>query len=212
MRPDRPMLSKKALAVMLSRLKPFRNPKRRDEQYATDPEIAATMLWMAYMAGDIEGKAVLDPGAGTGILGIGALALGAEKVIFIEKDAAAVSVLKENLEERGGAETIKATIETGTTLPKADTCIMNPPFGTQERHADTLFLEKAFAAAKVVYAIHKTATVPFLKRFAGKNGWTVAEVQDLSYPLKRTMKEHKKELARIATSIVVYRGQGGKAY
>ena len=77
--------SKKAVTVVLSGLKGFESPKVRVEQYSTDAEIAAEVLWYAYMKGDI-GKVSVDLGCGTGILGIGLLALGSEKVHFIDSD------------------------------------------------------------------------------------------------------------------------------
>ena len=64
--------SKGALAVILSKLKVFTAPKVRVEQYPTDAEIAAEVLWQAHMKGDI-GKVSADLGCGTGILGIGLL-------------------------------------------------------------------------------------------------------------------------------------------
>ncbi|HEY8443662.1 MAG TPA: 50S ribosomal protein L11 methyltransferase [Clostridia bacterium] len=47
---------------------------------------------------EIKDKTVLDVGCGSGILGLGALALGARKVIMIDNDQSAVKVAQENLE------------------------------------------------------------------------------------------------------------------
>ena len=76
------MRSKKELAILLSKLKTFDTPKTHLEQYSTDSEIAADILWFAYQNKDIEGKKIADFGCGTGILGIGALNLGANKILF----------------------------------------------------------------------------------------------------------------------------------
>src|SRR3989338_11601347 len=92
------IITKSRLAIILSKLRQFENPKFLDEQYTTDSEIAAMVLWNAYMSGNIKGKTIAYLGAGTGILGIGALLLGAKKVFFVEKDENAVKILKENLE------------------------------------------------------------------------------------------------------------------
>ena len=70
-------VSKGRLGVILSRLRVFYKAKVRVEQYPTDSEIAAQMLWESHLRGDIEGKVIVDLGCGTGILGIGALILGA---------------------------------------------------------------------------------------------------------------------------------------
>ncbi len=50
------------------------------------------------MLGPIEGTTVLDLFAGTGALGIEALSRGAERAVFVERDARVASVLRENLD------------------------------------------------------------------------------------------------------------------
>src|SRR3989344_1050805 len=91
--------SKSSLAIVLSSLKVFEGPKVKAEQYPIDSEIAAEVLWQAYLLGDISKVSVADLGAGTGILGIGALLLGAEKVYFVENDSLALETAKENLDQ-----------------------------------------------------------------------------------------------------------------
>ena len=54
------MLTKSGLAIKLSRLKAFSSPKLLSEQYPTDSEVAADVLWAAFMNGDIEGKIVAE--------------------------------------------------------------------------------------------------------------------------------------------------------
>ena len=56
------------------------------------------------MLGDIEGARVLDLFAGTGALGIEALSRGASHAVFVEQDARATRVLRENLESLGIGE------------------------------------------------------------------------------------------------------------
>jgi 16S rRNA (guanine966-N2)-methyltransferase len=53
------------------------------------------------MLGELDGAQALDLFAGTGALGIEALSRGAERVVFVERDAAAVGALKANLEQLG---------------------------------------------------------------------------------------------------------------
>ena len=88
--------SKSSLAVALSKLKLFSKPDVKLEQYPTDSEIAAEILWNAHMRGDLDNKIVADLGCGTGILGIGALLLGAKKVFFVDIDKNALEILKQN--------------------------------------------------------------------------------------------------------------------
>ena len=71
--------SKSSLAIILSKLKLFSKPQLNLEQYPTDSEIAAEVLWNAHMNDDLDNKVVADLGCGTGILGIGALLLHSKK-------------------------------------------------------------------------------------------------------------------------------------
>ena len=90
-------ITKSKLAIILSKLKVFDAPELESEQYPTDSETAAEVIWNAYLNGDIEGKNVADFGAGTGILGAGCLLLGAKSVYFVEHDEKAANILKENM-------------------------------------------------------------------------------------------------------------------
>lgn len=56
------------------------------------------------MLGELEGVVALDLFAGTGALGIEALSRGAERVVFVERDASAVVALRANLAALGLGE------------------------------------------------------------------------------------------------------------
>jgi putative methylase len=197
--------SKKALEVMLSRLRGFKEAKVSEEQYTTPSAIAAEVLWKAFFNGDIEGKAVIDLGAGTGILGLGSLLLGAKKVFLVDKDKESIAVLEENLKvvrdlgkDLGEAFIVeKDAVEFGE---KADTVIMNPPFGTKSKHADKEFLLKAFELADSIYSFHKTATEEYIVGLSERKGFRLAERFDFSFMLRNTMKHHRKKKEYIAVS------------
>ena len=53
------------------------------------------------MLGGVAGERVLDLFAGTGALGIEALSRGAGSAVFVERDAGALAVLRENLQALG---------------------------------------------------------------------------------------------------------------
>ena len=147
------MPTKSSLGIQLSRLNSFSKPVLRLEQYPTDPEIAASLLWDATMQGDIEGKSIADLGCGTGILGIGALILGAGDVSFFDVDEEALDVAKENLKIVGLQGSLNK-LDISDVSGSFDTVIMNPPFGAQARHADRRFLEKAIELAPIIKACY----------------------------------------------------------
>lgn len=71
---------------------------------ATRPTIDRVRESLFGVLGDLTGVRALDVYAGTGALGIEALSRGAESSVFVESRAAAVSVLKENIQSLGVAE------------------------------------------------------------------------------------------------------------
>lgn len=194
-------LSRSSLAIELSAIKGFSEPKVSVEQYMTDSEIAATVLWDAYMKGDIEGKVIADLGCGTGILGIGCLLLGAAKVYFVESDNLAMKAARENVEKmksEGSAEFFLGNVSKFDK--RADTIIMNPPFGTKSEHSDRKFLEKAFETSDMVYSFHKSETKGFIETFARDKNFIISQVIEFEFPLKATMKFHKKRVEKINVS------------
>ena len=196
--------SKKGLAVLLSSLKGFIGPKVRVEQYPTDPEIAAEVLWQAFMKGDIA-KVSIDLGCGPGMLGIGLLALGAEKVLFVDFDQKAVDIAKGNVgkmesECYGGGKAIFRVSDVDTFNDQVDLVVMNPPFGVKVRHMDKVFLKKAFEVGKVVYSFHKSESKRFLESFSKDNNFKITDVFDFEFPLKATMSYHSKRIKRILVS------------
>ena len=65
-------MKRKQLESYLEEVTQFSNPKLDLEQYATDPHLAASVLYtMESSFGDVQDKSVLDLGAGCGVLSIG---------------------------------------------------------------------------------------------------------------------------------------------
>jgi len=197
--------SKSDLAVRLSRLKGFYEGKVRLEQYATLSEIAADLLWNAYLLGDIEGKVIVDLGCGTGILGIGALLLGAKKVYFVEIDENALNIAKSNLStvksESLPSEFILGDIgDIGKFEVEIDTIVQNPPFGVKVRHNDRYFLENAFKLGKIVYSLHKSETKGYLEGFSDKKDFEITHEYRYKFGLSSTYSFHVKKMHYIDVS------------
>ena len=164
--------SKSQLAIALTGINLFVNPKVELEQYPTDSEIAAEILWNMSMRGEIENRKILDLGSGTGVLGIGSLLLGAGEVIMIDVDKDALSIAKKNLiavkkEFRiKKAVFIESRIEdlSPDYLKGIDCVVQNPPFGIKKKHADRSFLEKAMQVSENIYSFHMPESKEFIER------------------------------------------------
>lgn len=202
----------KNLSKELSKLKVFDNPKKSLEQYPTDPYIAANVLWEADMLGFVKGKRIVDLGAGTGILGIGALLLGASNVVFVEIDLSVVSILKSNIKkvdlefELGNHSIIHSDVHKPGIFDRTfDLSILNPPFGTNDSGADIAFLELAFKLSGVVLSFHKTSTTNKIISVAKSKGFKVIRRNDFRYPLKNTMVQHTKNVEFIEVTCFLFK-------
>lgn len=198
-------MSKSGLAIILSGLKGFESPKVREEQYTTDSEIAASVLWSAYLLGNIERRIIADLGCGTGILGIGALLLGAEEVFFIDADKKAIEIAKNNILKLksesyafGKAKFFNQDFK--NLRIQSQVVIQNPPFGTRIRHNDLFFLEKALEIAPIVYSFHKSESKGFLERFSARKKAKITHIWNFKFPLKATFLFHHRQIRRIDVS------------
>jgi len=187
-------MNKKQLAIILSRLKKFESPKVELEQYYTNEENAAEILWYAFLHKDIENKVIADFGCGNGILGIGALILNAKKVYFIDKDENVLKIAKENC-SFNNAEFLN--IDVHDFDKKIDLVIQNPPFGVQNRKADKPFLEKAMQVSKKIYSIHKIESKDFINALCKENNFIVKDIIEFDFGIKKTMWFHKKKEHKI---------------
>jgi len=198
------MLTKSGLAILLSKLKRFEKPRVKEEQYETDSETAAAVLWQAYMNDDVKDKTVADLGCGTGILGLGAVLLKAKKVYMVEKDANAIGIAKENarfLEKENKIKIMDKLVFINQDIKGlklyADIIIQNPPFGVKQKHADKTFLEKAFNISDVVYSLHKIESAGFIEQLSRDFGFFVTNITDFEMPIKACFDFHRKRIHRI---------------
>ncbi len=126
---------------------------------------------------EIEGTVFVDAYAGTGAVGIEALSRGARHAIFIEKDRAAVGLIKSNLAALGAESRARvihglAALHLGSLT--ADIVFIDPPYPKdREYHAALEALEAKpprlaivqhatrFALADEYGPLHRTRTVKY---------------------------------------------------
>ncbi|MCL7475994.1 MAG: METTL5 family protein [Methanosarcinales archaeon] len=190
-------MKKKHLEIALERVTGFETPSAFLEQYATPATIAAELLYLAFMKGDLE-DVVYDLGCGTGMLAIGAALLGAPRVIGFDMDKEALKIAYQNARQLNvDVEFVCSRVE--DVYGQAHTVIMNPPFGAQEKGNDRPFLLKALEVADVVYSIHNSGSYEFIKRFI--NPAVITERYHAGFPIRRTFKFHKKDMEVVDVEI-----------
>lgn len=184
-------MKRKDLEMRLQSLKTFENPKASLEQYPTPSSIASEILFNAYAAGDVEGREVVDLGCGTGIFAIGASLLGASKVTAYDIDPIALDTARENA-GRLGCDIEFACSDVSSVDARCDTVFMNPPFGSQNKHADRPFLSKAMDMADSVYTIHMACTLEYIEKTVSARGRSIDYYKIYKYQIPHTFSFHSK--------------------
>ena len=194
------MISKKELEISLEQCAGFESPNANLEQYVTPTPIAADLLNLAALKGDIIGKRVFDLGCGTGRLGIGAALLGAGEVEGFDVDCEVLAAAKKNAE---ALDTVISwhCLDVTAIDETCDTVVMNPPFGVKLKGADRPFIKAALKAGKVIYTMHKTTTRDFIIEYIKRCGGAVTDIAQVKFDLPHSYSFHKKRIKRIDVDI-----------
>ena len=180
----------KHLAIELSKLSPHPQQAVELEQYATEGDLAAFFVLAIDQLDIINGKNIVDLGAGNGILGIGCGILGAKNVTLIEGDSKVCEITKQNTSaiiEKYATNftTINCMIgvdEVPENLP-CDIVIINPPWGFQSSKADRPLLEYGFKLEpSSLYVIH-SANATHLEQLGKANGYDCEIVFESNFRL-----------------------------
>lgn len=200
-------VDKKKLEIILEETPDYRKPKKELEQYPTPPEIASKILWEALLRNDIEDKTILDLGCGTLRLGIGALILGARRVVGVDIDYGVLEETREWLEKKKYTPytlLVNSSVE-DIQFENIDTTIMNPPFGVNPRNRglDMMFLKKALELSKTVYTIHKHSPgeEKLVKEIAYSMKYTIVYREKTLLPIKMMYPRHRRRVYRVEVDI-----------
>jgi putative methylase len=194
-------MKKRDLERALQSLESVPTPRSDIEQYATPPGIAAEVAYIALGRGDLVGRTVLDAGCGNGILAIAAALCGAARVTGIDVDPEAIDVARRN-GRRLAAEVEWRVADVREARDRVDTVLMNPPFGSQKRHADLPFLDRALDLGAVVYSFHNAKTEAFLARRIANRGGRVSDRIEYAFPIPRTFPFHRADERRVPVVLV----------
>ncbi|MCU4799474.1 METTL5 family protein [Halobacteria archaeon HArc-gm2] len=202
------MATKRALAQQLGVVAGFEDPRAPLEQYRTPPELAAHLVHLADLRGDVEGKTVLDLGCGTGMLALGAALRGPERVVGVDIDPAPLGTARDNERKVASTTSVSWVRADATDLPlrpdpAETTIVMNPPFGAQSgnEHADRAFLATAADVAGVSYSIHNDGSQEFVESFAADEGGDVTDSYRTEFELPRQFDFHDEEKRTIDAEV-----------
>ena len=190
----------------LSEVADFSEPDPDLEQYRTPENVAAHLLSLADLQGDIEDEVVLDLGCGTGMLALGAALLNPARVVGIEVDDTALETARWNelvVDADTRVEWLKGDVRDLPVCDEACTVIANPPFGAHadNRHADREFLEVVAPMAQVSYTIHNQGSKEFVEAFSMDNGGRITHAFGVEFPLPRQFMHHEAESQSIQAEL-----------
>ena len=190
-------MSKRALERRLAAVTDFEEPRADLEQYATPADLAAHLVHLAHVHGDVAGRTVVDLGTGTGVLALGAATRNPARVVALDADPAALGAARDNERRVDPAVAVEWLQGDATRSPlclddlhlpeRGVTVLMNPPFGAQRgnEHADRAFLDATASLADVSYSIHNEESQGFVEAFADDRGGEVTHAFRAELPLER---------------------------
>lgn len=203
------MSTRAALETQLAVVAGFERPRAALEQYPTPPHLAAHVVHVADLQGDVEDCTVVDLGTGTGMLALGAALRSPTRVVGVEIDRAPLETARAN-RRRVGTTTDVAWVQADATraplVPDPDrrtTVVMNPPFGAQagNEHADREFLRTASELADVSYSVHNEGSREFVEAFAADGGGEVTHAYGASFALDRQFDFHEADRREITVEV-----------
>ncbi|OYR56834.1 METTL5 family protein [Halorubrum halodurans] len=193
------MATKRSLATKLGVVAGFENPRAALEQYPTPPDLAAHVVHLADLQGDVDGRTVLDLGAGTGMFALAAALRGPARVVGVELDRTALTTARDNERRVAASAPVHWIQGDATRAPVAFrepvTVVMNPPFGARDgnRNADRAFLATASELASVSYSVHNAGSRDFLEAFAADNGGEVTHAFAADFAVDAQFDHHAEE-------------------
>ncbi len=182
-------------------------PRPGLEQYPTPAGIAADVAYIALAKGDLSGRRVLDLGCGNGVLAIAAALMGASEVSGVDVDPEALDVARRNA-RKARVDVLWRVADARDLRGTFDTILMNPPFGSQRRHADLPFVDQGLRLGRVLYSFHNAKTEAFIRRRFERLGARVTDSVRYEFPLLRSFPFHREDVKDVP--VVLLRAEAAK--
>lgn len=200
-------MDRTAVERRLADCRPFADPRADLEQYATPADLAAHLVHLAALQGDLQ-RPVLDLGTGTGVLALGAALAGADRVVGVDLDPDALAVARANARRVDRPDAVTWVLGDARTPPvcpaESPTVVANPPFGAVDGHegADRAFLETAAALGGVSYTLHNEGSRDFVAAFAADRGGSVTRAYRADFDVPRQFPWHERERATLPVEVL----------
>jgi putative methylase len=179
----------------------FPHPRADLEQVLSPPEAAAELLFAAEQLDGLSGRSVVDLGAGTGRLSVGAAVLGADPVVAVEVDPAAAEVAR-TAAAAANVDVEVVVADVAAYDRPADVVVMNPPFGAQRKYADRPFWDRSVTLARrSVFAFASADSRTFIARRVVARGAHIVETRPIPWEFARTFPHHTRRRVSLAVDL-----------
>ena len=181
----------------LKKIVTFSNPKISLEQYSLPNDLIAFLLILTQR--DLYRRNVVDFGCGTGRFSLPIAKYFSNRVLGVDSDPRGLNQLQVSmklLETRIDLlNSFIEFLEPSNWSSIFQTSIMNPPFGTQRRSIDQVFLRKALKFSEVVLSIHKSNAESrrVWKRIATLHSKQMEVLATIDFSLDKTFFFHRNE-------------------
>ena len=187
----------RTLAMRLSSLQPHPCNSVALEQYSTGGDLAARWLSDIAAFDDLfDGCSVVDLGSGNGVLGLGALLMGASSATLVEVDEEACAACADNAADLGleeHVEIVRAEVgEDALDIASADLVITNPPWGRQVERSDRQFLDAILSAGVTAHVMHSAGASHIQSIFEAAS-WDVECYGEADLALPAAYEHHSRE-------------------
>ncbi len=184
----------------------FTNPKISLEQYSLPNDLIAFLLILSQK--DLHHRNVVDFGCGTGRFSLPIAKYFSDRVLGVDSDPHVINQLQVSMKSLGTKiELLNSFIEflepsNWSSLFK--TTIMNPPFGTQRRQIDQVFLRKALKFSEIVLSIHKSNAESrrIWERIAESHSKKIEILATIDFSLDKTFFFHRNDKHEVKIDLI----------
>ncbi len=184
----------------------FKVPNIRSEQYSLPSDLISFILILAKK--DLTNRNIVDLGCGTGRFTLPISKFFSKRVIGVDNDISVLDQLRTTMKKLNLHVDLLNTaiefVEASNWKYLFRTTIMNPPFGTQRRGIDQVFLRKSLSYSEVVLSLHKTSisSRSLWKRIASSHKKTSTILATIEFSLPRTFKFHNRDQHKVQVDLV----------
>jgi len=181
----------------VKKINTFSNPKIALEQYSLPDDLIAFLLILTKK--DLYRKNVVDFGCGTGRFSLPIAKYFSDRVLGVDSDPHVINQLQVSMKSQGTRIDILNSfiefLEPSKWSSMFQTTIMNPPFGTQRRRIDQVFLRKALKFSETVLSIHKSnaESRKVWERIATLHAKKIEVLATFDFSLNKTFFFHRNE-------------------